>query len=202
MAGEIKGQVDLDDKVFAVVHQALLRQLANKRQGTASTKTRSEVAGSTRKLFRQKHTGNARAGSMKSGLRRGGGIFFGPKPRDYNQSMPKPMRRLAIKCVLSAKASENEIVILDELKFEAARTRDMVKIINALKIDGKTLIALDTADENTIKSARNISGITTIQARQLNVADLTSHKKLVMTESALRQVEALWGETAITGEVA
>ena len=110
MAGEIKGNIELDDSVFgimfneAVVHQALVRQQANARQGTASTKTRGEVRGSTRKLFRQKHTGNARAGSIKSPLRKGGGIVFGPKPRDYRQGMPKAMRQLAIRCVLSAKA--------------------------------------------------------------------------------------------------
>lgn len=207
MAGEQKGQIDVDNKVFgtlfneAVVHQALVRHHANKRQGTASTKTRDEVAGSTRKLFRQKHTGNARAGSKKSPLRRGGGVTFGPKPRDYSQSMPKAMRRLAIRCALSAKASDNEIVVLDELKFDAPKTRDMAGVIQALGIGGSALVALENADNNVIKSARNIPGVKTIKARQLNVADIMKYKKLLITETALRQVEALWGEgVAVGGE--
>ena len=207
MAGEVKGQVDLDDSVFsvlfneAVVHQALVRQQANQRQGTASTKTRGEVAGSTRKLFRQKHTGNARAGSIKSPLRRGGGVIFGPKPRDYRQSMPKAMRRLAIRCALSAKAFDDEIIILDELRFEAPKTREMAGMIKALGADGTVLIALDINGEAVIKSARNIPGIRSIQAKQLNVADILKFNKLLITEPALRQIEALWGEAvAAVGE--
>ncbi|MBN1369300.1 MAG: 50S ribosomal protein L4 [Dehalococcoidaceae bacterium] len=206
MAGEIKGQIDLDDKVFAVsfneavVHQALVRHQANQRQGTSCTKTRSEVTGSTRKLFRQKHTGNARAGSIKSPLRRGGGVVFGPKPRDYRQNMPKAMRRLAIRCVLSAKAGENEIVVLNELKFDSPKTRDMVGVIKALGIDGKTLVALEQADENVIKSARNLPDVKTIQARQLNVGDVMKYKKILITEPALRQIEALWGDAVTSGE--
>jgi large subunit ribosomal protein L4 len=206
MAGEIKGNIELDDSVFgimfneAVVHQALVRQQANARQGTASTKTRGEVRGSTRKLFRQKHTGNARAGSIKSPLRKGGGIVFGPKPRDYRQGMPKAMRQLAIRCVLSAKAENNMIVVIDELKFEAPKTRDMVGVIKALGIEGKTLVALEQADTNVIKSARNIPNIKTIQARQLNVGDILSYNKLLITETALRQVESIWGGVCASGE--
>jgi len=206
MAGEIKGQIDLDDKVFAVafneavVHQAVVRHQANQRQGTACAKTRSEVTGSTRKLFRQKHTGNARAGSIKSPLRRGGGVVFGPKPRDYRQAMPKAMRRLAIRCVLSAKAGDDEIVVLEELRFDAPRTREMAGVIKSLGIDGTTLVALDRADENVIKSARNLPDVKTIQARQLNVGDVMKYNKILITESALRQVEALWGDAATSGE--
>jgi large subunit ribosomal protein L4 len=205
MAGEVKGQVVLDDSVFgvlfneAVVHQALVRQQANKRQGTASTKTRGEVTGSTRKLFRQKHTGNARAGSIKSPLRRGGGVIFGPKPRDYSQSMPKAMRRLAIRCALSAKAFDDELIILDQLTFEAPKTREMAETIKALGATGSVLIALDTNDETVIKSARNIPGVKTIQARQLNVADILQYGKLLITEPALRQIETLWGEAVAAG---
>jgi len=206
MAGEIKGQIDLDDKVFAVsfneavVHQALVRHQANQRQGTACTKTRSEVTGSTRKLFKQKHTGNARAGSIKSPLRRGGGVVFGPKPRDYRQSMPKAMRRLAIRCVLSAKAGENEIIVLEELKFDSPKTRDMAGVIKALGLNGNTLVALEQADENVVKSARNLPDVKTIQARQLNVGDVMKYKKILITEPALRQIEALWGDAVTSGE--
>ncbi|MDD4635872.1 MAG: 50S ribosomal protein L4 [Dehalococcoidales bacterium] len=206
MAGKIKGNIELDDKVFgimfneAVVHQALVRQQANSRQGTASTKTRGEVAGSTRKLFRQKHTGNARAGSIKSPLRRGGGITFGPKPRDYRQAMPKAMRQLAIRCVLSSKASDNQIMVLDELKFEAPKTREMAEVMKALGIGETTLVALEQPDANVIKSARNIPNIKTIQARQLNIVDIMKYRKLLITESALRQVEAIWGAASANGE--
>ncbi|MDD5604684.1 MAG: 50S ribosomal protein L4 [Dehalococcoidales bacterium] len=206
MEGKIKGNIELDDKVFgimfneAVVHQALVRQQANSRQGTASTKTRGEVAGSTRKLFRQKHTGNARAGSIKSPLRRGGGITFGPKPRDYRQAMPKAMRQLAIRCVLSSKASDNQIMVLDELKFEAPKTREMAEVMKALGIGETTLVALEQPDTNIIKSARNIPNIKTIQARQLNIVDIMKYRKLLITESALRQVEAIWGAASANGE--
>ncbi|MDD2471342.1 MAG: 50S ribosomal protein L4 [Dehalococcoidales bacterium] len=206
MAGEIQGNIELDDTVFgvmfneAVVHQALVRQQANSRQGTASTKTRGEVAGSTRKLFRQKHTGNARAGSIKSPLRKGGGITFGPKPRNYRQAMPKAMRQLAIRCVLSTKASDQQLVVLDELKFEAPKTRDMAEVIKALGIEGTALVAIEQPDTNVIKSARNIPSIKTIQARQLNVGDILKYRKLLITESALRQVENLWGRASANGE--
>lgn len=206
MAGEIKGNIELNDSVFgimfneAVVHQAMVRQQANCRQGTASTKTRGEVAGSTRKLFRQKHTGNARAGSIKSPLRRGGGVIFGPKPRDYRQAMPKAMRQLAIRCALSAKAENDKIIVLDELKFSEPKTREMAGVIKALGIAETTLVAIDQPDVNVIKSARNITNIKTIHARQLNVVDVMKYRKLLITESALRQVEALWGKASVNGE--
>jgi len=128
MSGEVVKQIDIDDSVFAVplneavVHQALVRQLANARQGTASTKTRGEVTGSKQKMYRQKHTGRARAGSVRSPLRRGGGVTFGPKPRSYRKSMPKKMRQLALRCVLSAKAKEKEMMVLEELKIDEPKT--------------------------------------------------------------------------------
>ena len=207
MAGEIKGNIELDDSVFgimfneAVVHQALVRQQANFRQGTVSTKTRGEVRGSTRKLFRQKHTGNARAGSIKSPLRRGGGIIFGPKPRDYRQAMPKAMRQLAIRCALSAKAGSSQITVLDELRFDEPKTRNMAGVLKALGIEEKALVAIEQPDVNIVKSARNIPSIKTIQARQLNVNDILTHRRLIITESALRQVEALWGAKEAKREV-
>jgi large subunit ribosomal protein L4 len=199
MSGEVVRHINIADSVFAVpaneavVHQALLRQLANARQGTASTKTRGEVAGSTRKLYQQKHTGRARAGSIKSPLRRGGGVIFGPKPRSYRQAIPKEMRRLALRCVLSAKAGDKELMVLDELRFDQPKTREMVKVLTALAVDGSALIATSQPEENLVKSARNISQVKTIPARLLNIVDITSHKKLLMTEAAVRQVEQLWG---------
>lgn len=199
MGGEVVKHIDIADSVFAVpvneavVYQALVRQLANARQGTASTKTRGEVAGSKQKMYRQKHTGRARAGSIRSPLRRGGGVTFGPKPRSYRQAMPKGMRRLAIRCVLSAKAGDNELIVLDDLKFDEPRTREMAKVLSMLAVEGSALIATSNPEANLVKSARNLPRVRTIPARLLNVVDITSHKKLLMTEAAVRQVEQLWG---------
>ncbi len=202
MAGKVVKHIDISDDVFAlpvneaVVHQAVVRQLANARQGTASTKTRSEVAGSKQKMFRQKHTGRARAGSIRSPLRRGGGVTFGPKPRSYRQAMPKKMRRLALRCVLSAKAGGKELMVLDELRLEEPKTKEMVKILAALGIEDSALIATGEPVENVVKSARNLPGVKTIPANLLNVVDITSHKMLLLTETAVRQVEQLWGKEA------
>jgi large subunit ribosomal protein L4 len=192
-------QIELDDSVFgvpmneAVVHQALVRQRANARVGTASTKTRGEVSGSTRKLYRQKGTGRARAGDLRSPLRRHGGVIFGPKPRNYRQAMPKKMRRLAIKCLLSAKAADGELKVVDKLEMKDHKTKEIINILQALEIDRSALIALASPDSNLIKSASNLQRIDTIQARQLNVGDLLSHKNLIITIEAVRTVESLWG---------
>ncbi len=199
LKGEVVRQIEINDDVFAVpfnqpvVHQALLRQRANTRQGTASAKTRSEVIGSQRKPFRQKGTGNARAGSRKSPLRRGGGVTFGPRPRDYRQAMPKKMRRLAIRCLLSAKAESGELKILDELKMTEAKAREMAAILKALGVASSTLIATEKVEEKVVKSARNLSKVKTTPANQLNVVDLLTYDTLLMTESAVHQVEGLWG---------
>lgn len=202
MSGEVVKQIDIDDSVFAVpfneavVHQALVRQLANARQGTACTKTRAEVAGSKQKMYRQKHTGRARAGSVRSPLRRGGGVTFGPKPRDYRQSMPKKMRRLALRCVLSDKAKGKEMMVLEELKIDEPKTKEMVKIFAALGVKSSAIIATSEPMENVIKSARNMPGVATTPSRLLNVVDITRHKLLLITEDAVRQVEKMWGKEA------
>jgi large subunit ribosomal protein L4 len=201
MSGEVVRNIEISDAVFAqpandaVVHQALVAQRANARQGTSDTKTRSEVAGSTKKLYAQKHTGRARSGSMKSGLRRGGGIIFGPHPRDLSVSLPKKMRRLAIKCVLSSKAAEQELVVLDEFKLGEPKTSEVVKVMKALGVKS-VLLALPEVDETIVKSARNIPSVKTMPARLLNVTDMLSYEKLLMTEAALRQIEELWGGKA------
>lgn len=200
--GKVVEKIEISEHVFgvpfneALVHQAVLRQQANARQGTASTKTRSEVSGSTKKLFRQKGTGNARAGSIKSGLRPGGGILFGPKPRDYRQDMPKKMRQLALRCVLSAKVRDEELVIVDELSFTQPKTKDMVKALQALEVDSTALIVTDKGEDSLIKSARNLPGVETTAARLLNVVDILSHRKLLMTVAAVRNAEQLWGEAS------
>lgn len=197
--GEVVNHIEISDKVFAVpfneavVHQAMVRQRANARQGTASTKTRSEVSGSTAKLFRQKHTGLARAGSRRSPLRRGGGITFGPKPRSYRQAMPKKMRRLALKCVLSAKARDGELVVLEQLKIDESRTKEMARILTAVGVGSSALIT--TSEPNVVKSARNLTGIKTMPANLLNVVDLLSCRMLVMPVAGVRTVEQLWGNS-------
>ena len=200
VAGEVVKNIEISDHVFAVpfnsavVHQALVRQQANARQGTASTKTRGEVSGSTRKLYRQKHTGRARSGSIKSPLRRGGGITFGPHPRSYKQDMPKKMRLLALRSVLSAKAGDGELKVLEELRLDEPKTKDMLRILTALGVDASVLIATAEPEENVVKSARNLPGVKTIPAHILNVVDILSYEMLLMTEAAVRKAEQLWGQ--------
>jgi large subunit ribosomal protein L4 len=203
--GEETGNIEVSDYVFGipfnrtVVHQAVIRQQANARQGTSSTKTRSEVIGSTRKLFRQKGTGNARAGSMKSGTRRGGGAIFGPRPRNYRQSMPRKMRQLALRCVLSGKANDKELVVIDELVFEKPVTKEMAGILSALGVESTALIVTAGSDGNVVKSARNIAGIAITPVDLMNVVDILSRKKLLMTVDAVRKAEEIWGEKPSEG---
>lgn len=205
LSGEVVEHIEISDEVFAVpfneavVHQALVSQRANARQGTASTKTRGEVAGSTKKLYRQKHTGSARAGSRRSPTRRGGGVIFGPKPRDYRQALPKKMRQLALKCVLSAKAKDEELKVLQELELDQPKTKEMAQILAALGVDSTALIVTDEPKENVVKSARNIRGIKTRPASVLNVVDILSYKVLLMTVAAVRRAEELWGKRLSQG---
>ncbi len=191
--------VQLSDAVFgltpneAVVHQALVRQLANLRQGTHSTKTRGEVAGSTRKLYKQKGTGRARQGSIRAPHRRHGGIVFGPKPRSYRQAMPRKMRQLAIRSVLSAKAADGELLLLDNLDLGSAKTRDMKNVMQALKIAGTALVVMAPPSDNVVLAARNLQGVFTLPANIVSVERLLAHKYLVMTLDAARAAETLWG---------
>ena len=205
--GAQQGTAPLRDDVFAltpneaVVHQALVRQLANARQGTHDTKTRGEVAGSTKKLYRQKGTGRARQGGIRAPHRRGGGVAFGPHPRDYRQDMPKKMRRLAIRSVLSTKAGDGELVLVEDLSFSEPKTKAMLDTLRHLGVDGTALVVTEQPDRNLILSARNIPGVFTLPAAQLNVATLLSYKYLVMTVGAARRAEALWGTAAAVEEV-
>ncbi len=201
LAGEVVKKINISDRVFAVpfnegvVHQALVRQQANARQGTSSTKTRGEVAGSTKKLFRQKHTGEARAGSRRSPLRSKGGIAFGPKPRSYRQEMPKKMRRLALRCVLSAKAGDGEMKVLEDFKLDEPKTKRMVQILQALGVNSASLVVTSEPEKNVIKSARNLPGVKTMTANLLNILDLLSCKVLLITEAAVHKVEEIWGNS-------
>jgi large subunit ribosomal protein L4 len=200
IGGEVVKNIEISDVVFAipfneaVVHQALVKQRADARQGTHDTKTRGEVAGSRKKLFAQKHTGEARAGDRRSPTRRHGGVAFGPHPRDYTKEMPKKMRRLALRCLLSSKVSEGGLKVLDKFAFEAPKTKEMLKVLDALKLESTALIVTALPEANVVKSARNIPGVKTLPANILNVVDLLSHETLVMTEDAVRKAEQLWGE--------
>lgn len=206
LTGKIVDHIEINEQVFgvpfneAVVHQAMVRQRANARQGTASTKTRSEVSGSTRKLFRQKGTGSARAGSLRSPLRRGGGVVFGPKPRSYRQAMPKKMRRLALRCVLSAKVRDQELILLEQLKLDQPKTKEIAQVLAALGADSSALIVTAEPEGNVIKSASNLPRIKTMPASLLNVLDILSYKMLLMTVSAVRKAEELWGDRLSEGE--
>lgn len=207
-AGTQLSTVQLRDDVFglvpheAVVHQALLRQLANARQGTHDTKTRGEVEGSTRKLYRQKGTGRARQGGIRAPHRRGGGITFGPHPRSYRQAMPKKMRRLAIRSVLSAKAREGELVLVDALTFPEIKTKLMTEVLEALKVQGTALVVTEAPQQEVILSARNVPGVFTLPAPQLNVATLLAHRYLVLTLAAARRAEEIWGAPAAAAAAA
>jgi large subunit ribosomal protein L4 len=200
LTGEVVDHIEISDHVFGmpfnegVVHQAMVQQQANARQGTASTKTRGEVTGSGRKLYAQKHTGRARAGDLRSPLRRKGGIAFGPKPRSYRQDMPKKMRQLALRCALSAKVKDEELKVLAEFKFEEPKTKKMAEVLHALGADSSALVITLEPEENIIKSARNLQGIKTMPANILNLLDILSNKMLLMTVPAVRKVEQLWGE--------
>lgn len=199
VSGQVVDEIELSASVFeipaneVVVHQALVRQLANRRQGTADTKTRSEVAGGGAKFRRQKGTGRARVGSLSSPLRRGGGVAFGPHPRSYRKAMPRKMRRLAIRCVLSAKAANGELIVVGELRLEQPKTKEMIQILGALGVDSSALIVMAENDVNVVRSARNLRGIKTLPATVINVADLLSHRFLIMTRDAVHKVEELWG---------
>ena len=202
LAGEVVENIEISDKVFgvpfneALVHQSVLRQQANARQGNASTKTRGNVSGSTRKLYKQKGTGSARAGSIKSPLRRGGGIVFGPHPRDYHQAMPKSMRRLALRCVLSAKLEDGELKILESFKLDGIKTKNVVSILDAMQVDKTTLVVTGEGNVNLVKSARNLPGVKTLPANLLNVVDIISHNTLLIEVDAVRIAEQLWGESS------
>jgi large subunit ribosomal protein L4 len=198
--GEVVDQIELSQTIFAlpfneaVVHQAMTRQLASRRQGTASTKTRGEVNASTRKLYSQKHTGRARRGDAKSPLLRGGGVVFGPKPRTYRQSMPKKMRKLALKCLLSAKVREGNIKLVQELDFKGPKTKDMINVLSSLGINSSTLILTAQSTPNAVKSAANLPEVKVLPSALINVVDLLSYEMLVATVPAIHNIEQIWGK--------
>ena len=199
MSGENVREVDLRDDIFAVpinesvMHQALVRQLANARLGTHKTKTRSEVSGGGRKPWRQKGTGRARHGSIREPQWRGGGIVFGPRPRSYRQKMPRKMRRLALKSALSVKAAGGQIMVLDHLEMPEPKTKEMEAILDGLDIYSTALILLPERNTNVEKSANNLPYVKTLRAQYLNVRDILGYDYLIMPLGALRVIETILG---------
>jgi large subunit ribosomal protein L4 len=191
-------KLNVDDSVFGiepngtVLHQAYVRQRNNQRAGTAQTRTRGEVVGSTRKLHRQKGTGRARAGTAGSPTRVGGGTAFGPRVRDYSQAMPKKMRRLAIRSALSGKAADGQLVVIDQLAFETPKTKEIARILQNVGIERSTLIVTSESDRVVMASTRNLHRTKVLPARYLNVGDMLNHQSLLMTVDAVRIAESLW----------
>ena len=196
--GKKVSDLELNEGIFgvepneAVVHSVLVNYMANQRQGTQSTKTRSEVSGGGRKPWKQKGTGRARQGSIRATQWIKGGIALGPKPRSYKYTVNKKERRLAIKSMLSSKVIENEIIVLDAIPFNEIKTKNMANVLNNLKVEGKTLIVLPEKNENVQKSARNIEGIKTSLVNTINAYDLLKYKKLILTVDAVKKIEEVY----------
>ena len=195
MEGNEVGTLELNDAVFGVevnehlVHMAVVRQLANKRQGTQKAKTRSEVSGGGRKPLRQKGTGHARQGSTRAPQWTGGGVVFAPVPRDYSFKMNKKERRIALKSALTTRVQENKLVVLDELKLDAIKTKDMQNVLNNLKVE-KAMVVTD--NENVIVSARNIPNVITASVGTLNVFDILKYNTVVLDKAAVAKVEEVY----------
>ncbi|MBG9454507.1 MULTISPECIES: 50S ribosomal protein L4 [Lysinibacillus] len=197
--GASVGEIELNDAIFgiepneAVLFDAVVAQRASLRQGNHKVKNRSEVAGGGRKPWRQKGTGRARQGSIRSPQWRGGGIVFGPTPRSYSYKLPKKVRRLALKSALSAKVVEQNFLVLDALSLAAPKTKEFTKILKDLSLEKKSLFVTADLDENVALSARNIPGVTVLTANGINVLDLLGHEKVVFTKSAVEKVEEVLG---------
>ncbi|PJK16380.1 50S ribosomal protein L4 [Chryseomicrobium excrementi] len=199
LTGAEVGEIELSDKVFgiepneSVLFEAIIAQRASLRQGNHKVKGRSEVSGGGRKPWRQKGTGRARQGSIRSPQWRGGGIVFGPVPRSYSYKLPKKVRRLALLSALSSKVREESFVVVDALSFDAPKTKDFAKVLKDLSIAKKALFVTADLDENVALSARNLAGITVLPASGINVLDLVGHDQLVMTKAAVEKVEEVLG---------
>ena len=198
MSGKQVGQIELSDAIFgvevnaAVVHDVVKNHLANCRQGTQSALTRAEVSGGGRKPWRQKGTGRARQGSTRAPQWTHGGIVFAPKPRDYSYTLNKKTRRLALKSALSAKAAESCIVVIDEIKMDAPKTKEFAAFLKAVGVEGKALVVTAAPDANVVKSGRNIPGCEITFANLINVYDVLNAKKLVVDQAALQKIEEVF----------
>ena len=198
MAGAEVGEITLNDAIFGIepneyaVHATVKNYLANQRQGTQSAKTRSEVRGGGRKPFRQKGTGRHRQGSSTDPTQVGGGVVFAPKPRDYRYRVNKKVKRLAMKSVLSAKVADNEMIVLNEIKFDEPKTKEMVKVLENVKAEKKALIVLAEKDENVIRSASNLQGVRTALVSTMNVYEIVNHYSLILTKAAAEKIEEVY----------
>ena len=197
MEGAKIGDMEVSDSIFAaevnkaVLHQVVVNYLANQRQGTQSTKTRTEVRGGGRKPWRQKGTGRARQGSIRAPQWTGGGVALGPKPRSYRFTVNKKLRRLALKSALSTKVAENEIIVIDELKLDSFKTKEMAAILKAFEADNALVVTADK-DVNVVRSAANIPGIKTSMATNLNVYDVLKYNKFIVTKDAVSKIEEVY----------
>ena len=197
-SGETVDTIEISESLFdvpmnqALVHQVAVAHMANARQGTSATKTRGMVSGGGAKPWKQKHTGRARQGSNRAPHWRGGGIVFGPHPRDYSQRIPKKMNRGAIRCVLSQKAREEKLLVVNELLLAQPRTREMARVLSALQITTPVLIVTRGSQMDVILSSRNLGRVKTLPAPQLNVLDMLNHDRVIMTMEAVRRAEELW----------
>lgn len=198
MAGEQVGEIELSEAIFgiepneAVLHEAVKNYLANQRQGTQSALTRGEVSGGGRKPWRQKGTGRARTGSIRAPHWTHGGVVFAPKPRDYSYTINKKAKRLALKSALSIKARSSDIIVIDEIKMDAIKTKDFKKFLDAVNVGGKAMVVTAEPKENVIKSARNIPGIKTTIATILSPYDILNCDKFIVDEAALRRIEEVY----------
>lgn len=198
MEGKVVGDLELADEIFAiephhdVMHRVLVNQHANRRQGTVKVKGRSEVSGGGRKPYRQKGTGRARHGSIRSAQYVGGGRIFGPTPRNFRYSLPRKMRRLALKSALASKFQADKMLVLDELKLDEIKTKKMVKILNNLGVDGSALIVLPQRDLVVERSANNLRGIKVSEVQTLNVTELLRFDRLILTKEAVSRVEEVY----------
>ncbi len=199
MQGEVTGEIELSENIFGIevnknaIHLTILNQLANRRHGTNSTKTKSEVRGGGRKPWRQKGTGRARQGSIRSAQWVGGGIALGPKPRDYSYKLPRKLKRTALKSALSSKVKSSDIIVLDNLTFEEIKTKNMKAVLDNLRIITSTvLIVLPGRDDTVQKSARNLPGIKTAFINTINVFDILKYNKFLITKDALTKVEEVY----------
>ena len=196
--GKKVGDITLADEIFGIepnefaVHAVVKNILANKRQGTQSAKTRAEVRGGGRKPFRQKGTGRHRQGSSTDPSQIGGGVVFAPKPRSYRYTVPKKVRRLAMLSALSSKVQDGEIIVVDEISFEEPKTKEMVKMLDAIKAEKKALIVTAAKDENIVKSAANIQGIRTALVGTMNVYDILNHTSFIVTKEAIEKIEEVY----------
>ncbi len=198
MEGKVTGSMELSDTIFGiepnlhVMHIAVKNQLANKRQGTHSTKTRGEVRGGGKRPYRQKGTGRARHGSIRSAQYVGGGIIFGPRPRDYSYTIPKKVRRLALKSALASKYQSENLIVVDTIDFDEIKTKKMVQMLNALKVDGSALLVLEEGKPAVEKSSANIPNLKTARPNTINVYDLTKYNKVVATKAAVEKIQEVY----------